>query len=67
MGEEENGLMNLLLRRMMGFLRSEEGPTATEYAAMLALFVVALLIMMGPLQDGWESVYMRIGTEVAGD
>jgi len=59
--------MNPLLCRTIGFIQSEDGPTATEYAAMLALFVAALIVMMGPLQEGWESIYMRIGSEVTGE
>lgn len=43
------------LRRARDFLRSEEGPTATEYAVMLALIIV---LCMG--------VITSIGTNVSG-
>ena len=58
--------MSALRHKAMEFVRSEKGPTATEYAAMLGLFVVALLVMMGPLQDAWIGIYTRIGNQVMG-
>jgi len=58
--------MHRLLSKTIVFLRSEEGPTATEYAALLALFVMALLSMMQPLQDGWVALYTAIGNAVSG-
>jgi pilus assembly protein Flp/PilA len=35
--------MNALVSRMKAFLVSEDGPTATEYAVMLALIIIACL------------------------
>lgn len=35
--------MNALVSRMRAFLVSEDGPTATEYAVMLALIIIACL------------------------
>ena len=35
--------MNALLRSLAGFLRKEDGPTAVEYAVMLALIVVVCM------------------------
>ncbi len=32
--------MKLFVKRAKSFLRSEDGPTATEYAVMLALIIV---------------------------
>lgn len=46
------------------FIRSEEGPTATEYATFLAIFVVALISAVGPLQTAWERLYAKIGDTV---
>ena len=44
----------------------ESGATATEYAAMLSLLVLALLVILGPLQEGWVRVYTAIGGAVVG-
>lgn len=35
--------MNLLLKRLHAFVVSEDGPTAVEYAVMLALIVIVCL------------------------
>ena len=35
--------MNTFLDRAKSFLKSEDGPTATEYAVMLALIIVAAI------------------------
>lgn len=58
--------MYTLYHKAKLLLRSEDGPTATEYAVMLSLIVLALVTMMGPLQEGWERLYTTIGTEVGG-
>ena len=42
--------MKTLVEKTWSFLRSEDGPTATEYAVMLALIVVgcfATIILIG--------------------
>lgn len=56
--------MASLAKRVERFLRSEDGPTATEYAVWLAIFVVALLVITQPLQDAWVRIYGQISTEV---
>jgi pilus assembly protein Flp/PilA len=35
--------MQWLIERTKGFIRSEDGPTATEYAVMLALIIIVAL------------------------
>ena len=39
--------MNTLLKRVQRFLASEDGPTAVEYAVMLALIVIVCLTAIG--------------------
>ena len=41
--------MKTLLERTKSFLRSEDGPTATEYAVMLALIIVVCIAAIGTL------------------
>ena len=36
--------MNAIAKRLVRFLKAEDGPTAVEYAVMLALIVVVCLI-----------------------
>ncbi len=45
--------MNYLRKRIHCFLASEEGPTAVEYAVMLALIVIVCLAAIG--QVGHEA------------
>lgn len=35
--------VNCFMNRVKSFLKSEDGPTATEYAVMLALIIVAAI------------------------
>lgn len=41
--------MRLLYQKLANFLRREDGPTAVEYAVMLALIVVVCLTAIGAL------------------
>lgn len=41
--------MSTILPRVERFLRSEDGPTAVEYAFMLALIIVVCLVAVGAL------------------
>ena len=41
--------MRHLYRKVASFLRREDGPTAVEYAVMLALIVVVCLTAIGTL------------------
>jgi pilus assembly protein Flp/PilA len=47
--------MNMFYSKVKAFLVNEDGPTATEYAVMLALVIVAAIGVIGTL-----------GTRVAG-
>jgi pilus assembly protein Flp/PilA len=47
--------MNALATKVRRFLDSEDGPTAVEYAVMLALFLVACI-----------SIVTTLGTTVSG-
>ena len=48
--------MNNLRKRIRCFLASEEGPTAVEYAVMLALIVIVCLVTIG--QVGHEANHL---------
>jgi pilus assembly protein Flp/PilA len=41
--------MNTLLRPLVRFLKKEDGPTAVEYAVMLALIIVVCLVAITAL------------------
>lgn len=48
--------MTNFVKRVRTFLTSEDGPTAVEYAVMLALIIVACLTVIG-----------QVGTAVSGN
>ncbi|MFA5865291.1 MAG: hypothetical protein WC975_11465 [Phycisphaerae bacterium] len=52
--------MKALNKRIRSFLVSEAGPTATEYAVMLALFVVVSLGTISTLGTKVSGVYSGI-------
>ncbi len=52
--------MNHFLNPAMSFLKSEDGPTATEYAVMLALIIVLSLAAI----TGIGTTVMGIFTDV---
>lgn len=54
--------MNNLMSRAKSFLRSEDGPTATEYAVMLALIIVISLGAISGIGTTVDSVFTNIDT-----
>jgi len=52
--------MNTLKR----FLQSEDGPTATEYAVMLSLVIVALITAITLFKDKVEGVFTTVGNAI---
>lgn len=48
------------------FLLSEDGPTAVEYAVMLALIVGACLASVGLLADAAGNSFNESGTQLSG-
>ena len=50
-----------MLRR---FLREEDGPTATEYAVMLALIIVVSLAAIGALGSKVNAIFTDINTSL---
>lgn len=55
-----------LQERIGRFVRSEDGPTATEYAVLLALIAVGVLITMSSFGDHMNGIYLAISTAVSG-
>lgn len=53
--------MSLYLRR---FLSSEDGPTAVEYAVMLALIVVVCLTAIQSIGTSANGTFQQVGTQL---
>ncbi len=49
--------MKSLAQKVQRFLVSEDGPTAVEYAVMLALIIVACLASISALSSGVQGTF----------
>ena len=54
--------MKALIKRAKSFLKSEDGPTATEYAVMLALIIIVALTAIQLLGEKVESIFTNVET-----
>ncbi len=52
--------MKTLLNKTMDFLKDESGPTATEYAVMLALIIVACITAVTALGSKVDTVFTNV-------
>jgi pilus assembly protein Flp/PilA len=60
--------MNALIHRVKQFLVSEDGPTATEYAVMLALIIVACIAAITALGSALKGTFNTLSEQMpAGD
>ena len=56
--------MRPLYRKVVSFLRREDGPTAVEYAVMLALIVVVCLTAIGTLGQQSNNTFSNTSTKL---
>ncbi len=56
--------MRQWLDRAARFLQSEDGPTAVEYAVMLALIIVVCIAAISALGSNAEGTFNRVGSTV---
>jgi pilus assembly protein Flp/PilA len=56
--------MRPLYRRLVSFLRREDGPTAVEYAVMLALIVVVCLTAITTLGQQSNNTFSSAGARL---
>ncbi|MHC4442608.1 MAG: Flp family type IVb pilin [Planctomycetota bacterium] len=52
--------MKSLINRAKSFLKSEDGPTATEYAVMLALIIIVALTAIQLLGEKVEAIFTNV-------
>ena len=57
--------MNVLLLRARHLLVSEDGPTAVEYAVMLALIIIVCLVAIQSLGTNTSQTFTNIGNSLA--
>jgi len=58
--------MNTFMTRAKQFLKSEDGPTATEYAVMLALIIIVALGAITGLGGTVNGIFTNVDTNLQG-
>ena len=56
--------MKNFVTKVQNFLKSEDGPTAVEYAIMLALIVIVCLTAIQSIGTNANSTFERIASEI---
>jgi pilus assembly protein Flp/PilA len=55
-----------MLNRIVNFIKSEDGPTAVEYAVMLALIIVVCLVAITALGTNANATFTTTSNAIAG-
>jgi pilus assembly protein Flp/PilA len=58
--------MSRYLTSVRKFLVSEDGPTAVEYAVMLALIIVVCLAAIGTIGTNANTTFTNVGNSLSG-
>jgi pilus assembly protein Flp/PilA len=58
--------MNALGRWVKNFLQAEDGPTAVEYAVMLALIIVVCIAAITALGTNANATFTSVGNSIGG-
>jgi pilus assembly protein Flp/PilA len=56
--------MRAITRKMVEFLKKEDGPTAVEYAVMLALIIVVCIAAITALGSNASQTFSYVGSNV---
>jgi pilus assembly protein Flp/PilA len=57
--------MRKFLDRVVTFVKAEDGPTAVEYAVMLALIIVVCLVAITALGTNANATFTKVSNAVA--
>jgi pilus assembly protein Flp/PilA len=55
-------MLRSMLRRSLRFLKKEDGPTAVEYAVMLALIIVVCIAAITTLGSNANNTFSNVST-----
>ncbi|MBX3411838.1 MAG: Flp family type IVb pilin [Pirellulales bacterium] len=58
--------MSLLAKKVQRFLVSEDGPTAVEYAVMLALIVIVCLAAINQIGQNANTTFQNVAGSIGG-
>jgi pilus assembly protein Flp/PilA len=56
--------MRKFSQSLVNFLKNEDGPTAVEYAVMLALIIVVCITAITTLGSNAQNTFSYVGTQV---
>jgi pilus assembly protein Flp/PilA len=56
--------MRILCQSIVGFLKAEDGPTAVEYAVMLALIIVVCIAAISTLGSNTNNSFSYVAVQV---
>lgn len=56
--------MNRIFRKSVEFLKPDDGPTATEYAVLIAVICVAVIGALSSFGVHMDNMYMSIASTV---
>ena len=59
-------MLRQLACHAVNFLQNEDGPTAVEYAVMLALIIVVCITAITTLGSNAQNTFSYVGTSIAG-
>jgi pilus assembly protein Flp/PilA len=62
--EPEEVVMRSLTHSLVKFLKEDDGPTAVEYAVMLALIIVVCLTAITALGTNANNTFSYVGTKL---
>ncbi|MCE9562544.1 MAG: Flp family type IVb pilin [Planctomycetes bacterium] len=57
--------MRKFTKQLVSFLKKEDGPTAVEYAVMLALIVVVCIAAISSIGKNANATFSKIGSAVS--
>jgi pilus assembly protein Flp/PilA len=58
--------MRKFAQSLVNFVKDEDGPTAVEYAVMLALIIVVCITAITTLGSNANNTFSYVGTKIAG-
>ena len=58
--------MKTLVQQVRRFLKSEDGPTAVEYAVMLALIIVVCLVAISAVGSQASATFSNVAASIGG-
>jgi pilus assembly protein Flp/PilA len=61
---KEKVMLSRFAKQVVEFLKKEEGPTAVEYAVMLALIIVACLVAITALGTSANATFGNVGSAI---